>query len=164
MGPKMLALAGSAYDGTVLSWESPAGIAKQSKIVRDAAKEAGRPEPHVGAYIRIAMDKDREAARKALAEGIAWYWPHYAKHFEALDLGPSFAKADAAYAKGGVDAAAAELGDDVLLSLGWYGTPDDDIGPFLEEYEQAGVNHLIGRVVPVGDPGQTLTHVLAAFS
>ena len=41
--------------------------------------------------------------------------------------------------------------DDVLLQLGWYGTPQDDATEALGAYADAGLDHLVARVVVVGD-------------
>lgn len=163
MRPRMLALAGEKADGVLLSWESAAAIERQAELVRDAARAAGRPAPEIAAYVRIAIGADGEAARRALASEIGFYWSMYGKHFLAQELGPSARAAAEAFARGGEEAAAAALDDDVLLKLGWCGTPADDLGPVLAEYAAAGVEHLIARVVPVGDAFESLRAVLASL-
>ena len=151
MGPKMLALAGEAADGVLLSWESPAAAAHAAQAVRAAAARAGRPAPEIATYVRIAVAEDRHVARAALAAEVANYWQYYGEHFAGQKLGPSCDVANAATGRGR-DAVAAALGDDVLLSLGWYGTPDDDPAEFLAGYGRAGVDHVIARSLRLDDP------------
>jgi alkanesulfonate monooxygenase SsuD/methylene tetrahydromethanopterin reductase-like flavin-dependent oxidoreductase (luciferase family) len=163
MGPKMLALAGAAADGVLLSWESPAAAARAAAAVEAAAAQAGRPCPEIAAYVRVAVADDRGAARAALATEVAGYWRYYGKHFVGQRLGPSCDAAQAASARG-ESAIASALDDDVLLSLGWYGTPDDDPVEFLEAYAEAGVDHLIARSVGVGDPVASFGRVVRALA
>jgi 5,10-methylenetetrahydromethanopterin reductase len=163
MGPKMLALAGAAADGVLLSWESPAAAADAAGAVRAAAAQAGRASPEIAAYVRMAVADDRGAARAALATEVAAYWPYYGEHFAGQRLGPSCVAAQAASAQGEA-AVASALGDDVLLALGWYGTPDDNPAEFLAAYAGVGVDHLIARSVRVGDPIASFRRVVRALA
>jgi 5,10-methylenetetrahydromethanopterin reductase len=158
MGPRMLELAGTSADGVLLSWESAAAVARQAARVRAAAERARRTAPEIAAYVRVAVAADRGAARRALAEEVAFYWPFYAEHFAAQLPDASIAAAAAAFERGAPDA----VPDEVLLALGWYGTPDDGDGlrSTLSTYEQAGLEHFVARVVPVGDPVDSLRRVL----
>ena len=165
MGRKMLALAGGAADGVLLSWEAPAAAADAGAAVRAAAGAAGRPRPEIAAYVRVAIAPDRGSARAALAREIAGYWKYFGRHFIEQDLGPSAAEADAVSRDGGgEEGIAAVLGDDLLLGLGWYGTPDDDVAPFLARYERAGVDQLIARSLPLGDPAASMRRVVDALA
>lgn len=160
MGPRMLELAGTSADGVLLSWESPPALARQAARVRAAAQAAGRPCPEIAAYVRVAVAEDRDAARRALAEEVAFYWPFYGRHFAAQIPAASAAAADAALERGQV---AEALDDDVLLTLGWYATPADDLGPFLASYLDAGLEHFVARIVPISDPVDSLERVLGAI-
>lgn len=156
MGPRMLELAGTAADGTLLNWAGADEVARAAGIVRDAASAAGRhrDDVEVATYVRIAVAPDRDDARAALAKQIGGYaaLDAYAAHFERQGFGAAIARAKQAH-KDGADAhgLAEALGDDALDGLGWAGTPTDDPGEMLASYRDAGLDHLVARVVVVGD-------------
>ena len=166
MGPRMLALAGTMAGGTLLNWAGVDEVARAGAIVRDAAVDAGRDpaDLEVATYVRIAVDDDRDAARTALGAQIAQYaaLPAYAAHLERQGFGPAVARAKAAH-KAGADAAGLTeaLGDEALDALGWAGTPRDDPSAVLAAYRDAGLDHLVARVVVVGDdPLASITAVI----
>ena len=164
MRPKALALAGTSADGVLLSWEGPEAVRHAAGVVRSAAAEAGRPAPEIAAYVRIALAHDREEARTALARQVAGYWQFYAPHFEPQVPAASFAAASSAYEQGGADALVSAVDDEILTTLGWYGTPSDGLGDVLARYEDAGVEHFIVRGVPVGDSIEWLGLLLRTLS
>jgi probable F420-dependent oxidoreductase len=156
MGPRMLALAGAQADGVLLNWAGAAELARAGDAVRSAAADAGRDPAavEVATYVRVAVGPDRAAARAALAAQIGQYaaLPAYAAHLERRGFGDAVARAEQARRDGtGPDGLVAALGDDVLDALGWAGTPDDDPTAMLASYRAAGLDHLILRVVVVGD-------------
>jgi len=163
MRPRSLALAGTHADGVLLSWEGVTAVTHAAEAVRSAASNSGRATPEIAAYVRVAMSLDRGAARRALAEQIAYFWQWYGRHFSAQLSDEAAARARAAYARRGAEGVAGALDDESLFALGWYGTPADDIGAMLESYAAAGLEHLIVRVVPVGDPVDSLDRVIAAL-
>lgn len=161
MGPRMLATAGEHAHGTLLNWSSPAEVERAGGIVRDAATDVDRGRPEVAGYVRIAVAEDRDDARRALAREIGAYCalPAYAAHFERQGLDEAVARVKEAHqAGGGPDDLADALGEEALGQLGWYGTPTDDIGPALARYEQAGLDHLVARVVVTGDDAVADVH------
>ena len=84
MGPKMCALAGSAYDGAFFNWMTPAFAADARRHVEAGAAEAGREPPPVFGYVRAAVGEDA-AARLAKEE--AFYrdlHDGYRNHFARL--------------------------------------------------------------------------------
>jgi alkanesulfonate monooxygenase SsuD/methylene tetrahydromethanopterin reductase-like flavin-dependent oxidoreductase (luciferase family) len=164
MGPGMLALAGTHADGVLLSWESPAGVERAAAAVRAAAGGAGRACPEIAAYVRVAIAADRGAARAALARQIAAYWTYYAEHFAHQGLESAVAAGTKAYESGGVESLVKSLDEALVAALGWYGTAGDDIRPFLDQFEAAGLDHFIARLVPVGDPLASLDTLLSALS
>lgn len=84
MGPKMCALAGSAYDGAFFNWMTPEFAARARGLVEAGAGEAGRETPPVFGYVRTAVGPDA-AARLAKEE--SFYrdlHDGYRHHFERL--------------------------------------------------------------------------------
>jgi alkanesulfonate monooxygenase SsuD/methylene tetrahydromethanopterin reductase-like flavin-dependent oxidoreductase (luciferase family) len=85
MGPKMCALAGSAYDGGFFNWMTPEFAADARGHVERGAEEAGRPVPPVFGYVRTAVGAD---AAERLAKEEAFYRDYhdgYRNHFARLD-------------------------------------------------------------------------------
>lgn len=153
MGPRMLALAGQRAEGALLNWAGAEEVARAGGAVRQSAADHGRPTPEVATYVRVAVDEDRDAARAALAREIGRYaaLPAYAAHLERQGFGQAVQDVKSAFKDGGAEAVPEALDDEVLLSLGWYGTPDDDPAELLRAYEEAGLDHLVARVVVTGD-------------
>lgn len=156
MGPRMLDLAGEQADGVLLNWSTPAEIARAAAAVRDAAQASGRDrgDVEIAAYVRIAIGEDREAARAALAREVGAYsaLPAYAAHFERQGLGDAVARAKQAHKAGGGPADLADaIGDEALGRLGFAGAPDDDLTDWLAGLRDAGLDHLVARVVATGD-------------
>lgn len=169
MGPKMLALAGTHADGVLLNWSGPQEVDRAGAMVREAASGAGRPDaPEVATYVRMAVADDRDAAVAALAREIAGYaaLPAYAAHFARQGLGDAIERVKAAHKAGADDAGKAEaLGDEALATLGWAGTPADDPSPALDAYREASLDHLVARVVVVGDdPAASVHQVVRALA
>lgn len=165
MGPKMLALAGSDADGVLLNWSDAAEVARARQIVADAARAAGRSVPEVAAYVRVAVDHDRDRARKALAREVGNYCalPAYAAHFSRQGLGEMVDAAKAAHKAGGREAVPGALDDEHLARVGWWGTPDDVAD--LSGYAEAGLDHLVARVVVTGqDPVDSIDAVVGALA
>jgi probable F420-dependent oxidoreductase len=169
MGPRMLELAGTAADGTLLNWSCPEEVARAGQRVRRAASEAGRDPSvvEIATYVRVAVADDRDAAVAALAREIAGYaaLPAYAAHFSRQGFGDAVDRVKAAHRAGADDAGKAEaLGDAALTQLGWAGTPADDPGAALAAYRDAGLDHLVARVVVVGDdPAASVHQVVRAL-
>ena len=163
MGPRMLELAGTDADGVLLNWSTADEVARAGDLVRRAATDAGRDpaEVEVATYVRIAVAEDREAARGALAREIGGYCalPAYAAHFERQGLGDAVARVKQAHKDGGGPGDLADaLGEDVLGRLGWYGTPTDDLTEWLASYRDAGLDHLVARVVATGTDATADVH------
>jgi 5,10-methylenetetrahydromethanopterin reductase len=164
MKPRALALAGTHADGVLLSWESPGAVAHAAAAVRSAARTAGRPAPEIAAYVRVAVDDDPDTARAALARQVAFYWRFYADHFGTQAPPASVAAAERAYRRGGATRLSDALDDDLLETLGWWGTPDDDVSHFLGRFEAAGLEHAVVRVVPTADPVTSLEQTLGLLA
>lgn len=75
LGPKMLTLAGEASDAAALNWCTPAQVAASRAIVTQGAQAAGRDPSDVAMieYIRICVDDDVDAARRAYTKALMGY-------------------------------------------------------------------------------------------
>ncbi len=75
LGPQMLRLAGECADGALLNWATPARIAEARAIVAAGAAKAGRDASEVtmSMYIRVCIDDDVDAARRALGTQVLGY-------------------------------------------------------------------------------------------
>ena len=80
LGPQMLALAGEVADGALLNWATPDRIAESRQLIARGAGEAGRDASAVDVtmYVRVCIDDDVQAARRAFGEQVLGYalaWP-----------------------------------------------------------------------------------------
>lgn len=74
MGPRMLRLAGSRTDGSILWLSGPNTIARQIKPALDAAAaEAGRPAPRIVASVPVCVTAKPTAVREVIAGVLAGY-------------------------------------------------------------------------------------------
>jgi len=75
LGPQMLRLAGEQADGALLNWATPARIAQSRSLVAEGAARAGRDpgEVPLTMYIRVCVDDDVAAARRALGAQVLMY-------------------------------------------------------------------------------------------
>ncbi len=89
LGPKMLRLAGTRTAGTTVGQCGPKTIRTHiAPLVREAAAEAGRPEPRIMALIRLCVTDDHAGAFALAQEVGAAYsrWPSYAAVLEREGL------------------------------------------------------------------------------
>ncbi|MEX0952660.1 MAG: LLM class flavin-dependent oxidoreductase [Nitriliruptoraceae bacterium] len=163
MGPRMLELAGRRGQGVLLNWSDPDEIARAGQRVRAAAHTLDRT-CEVAAYVRVAVADDRDDARAALATQVTQYarLDAYRRHFERQGHGRGVARALEARSAGADGRAlAAALGDDVLDALGWAGSPRD-ASSLQDRFTDAGLDHLIARVVVVGDDAKASVDAVIA--
>jgi 5,10-methylenetetrahydromethanopterin reductase len=75
LGPQMLRLAGEVADGALLNWATPERIAASRSLVDTGAARAGRAPGGVPLtmYIRVCVDDDVAAARRAFAGQVLGY-------------------------------------------------------------------------------------------
>jgi alkanesulfonate monooxygenase SsuD/methylene tetrahydromethanopterin reductase-like flavin-dependent oxidoreductase (luciferase family) len=88
MGPRMCALAGSAFDGAFFNWMLPGFAAGGRDQVHAGAREAGREPPPVFGYVRTAVGGDAEA--RLIKEEAFYRDLHdgYRNHFARLGAPP----------------------------------------------------------------------------
>ena len=75
LGPKMLSLAGEAADGASLNWCPPEQVVASRAIVTQGAQATGRDPSKTAmiGYIRICVDDDVDAARRAFTAALMGY-------------------------------------------------------------------------------------------
>jgi F420-dependent oxidoreductase-like protein len=90
LGPVMLRLAGSLADGTLLWMTGPKTIESHiAPTLREAASQAGRPEPRICCGLPIAVTDDSAAAREKIGQQLAMYGtlPSYRAMLDREGLG-----------------------------------------------------------------------------
>lgn len=136
MGPRMLRLAGECSDGVTPNWSSPEQIAWMREHVNEGARQAGRDPSEVpfAQYIRVCVDDDETAARRAFAMHVLRYsmvrpgqpkTQGYRAHFGRMGFDDILSSLEARRDAG---ADLAELVDelpvDLMQTVGYFGRPD----------------------------------------
>lgn len=172
LGPKMLTLAGEASDGAALNWCTPEQVTASREIVAAGARSAGRDPSEVAMieYIRICVDDDVDAARRAYVKALMGY---------AL-AGPGANKAlgyRGHFGRMGFDEALTELEDrrdrgapeeelidafpvDLALQVGYFGPASGAASAFRRLAE--GLDTAIVRVVAATPAPESITAVMEA--
>lgn len=85
LGPRMCELGGEAADGVLLNWLTPTYFPTLARVTKDGARKSSRPQPWLGAYVRVALSGPAEAR---LAAEAARYerFPAYAAHFQRMGV------------------------------------------------------------------------------
>lgn len=75
LGPQMVRLAGRESDGVLLNWCSPEQVAWSRQVAAEGARAAGRDPSAVRVveYIRVCVDEDEDAARRAFTRAMMGY-------------------------------------------------------------------------------------------
>lgn len=96
LGPRLLRLAGSLADGTVL-WMAPARAVESHVVphLTAAAAEAGRPSPRIVAGLPVAVHDDEAEARDAAVAASSMY-SGMENYRRILEIGGAATPADAA--------------------------------------------------------------------
>ncbi len=170
LGPGMLRLAGEVSDGAALNWCKPEQIAWSRERVAEGAARADRDpaEVQIAEYIRICVDDDEDAARRALARAILPYalvqpgaskGHGYRAHFARMGFDAALSDLEARRERG---TTAAELADafptDLLQMVGYFGKAANAGAAFANLAQ--GLDLAIVRVVPVR-PDQTAVMAVA---
>ena len=133
LGPEMLRLGGELADGICLNWCTAEQVAQSRALVAEGAARAGRhpAEVRIAEYIRVCVDDDVDAARRAFARAMMHYAlgqlgappRSYRAHFERMGFADDLRRIDAMRAANApveevVDAFPAEM----CLAVGYFGT------------------------------------------
>ena len=163
LGPQMLRLAGSASDGAALNWCDSERVAAYREIVAEGARSAGRDPSEVAIieYIRICVDDDVDAARRAYVKALMGYAMArpgvdkslgYRGHFARMGFDEQLNELEARRDRG---ASEAELVDafpvDLALQVGYFGPAKGAAAAFRRLAE--GLDTAIVRVV-AARPGE----------
>jgi alkanesulfonate monooxygenase SsuD/methylene tetrahydromethanopterin reductase-like flavin-dependent oxidoreductase (luciferase family) len=133
MGPRMLRLAGECADGATPNWCSAEQIAWMRQHVAEGARRAGRDPAEVpfALYIRVCIDEDEDAARRAFATQVLGYAlarpgaPKdlgYRAHFARMGFDDVLSDLEARRDAGSPIAQLVDsLPKDLLLKVGYFG-------------------------------------------
>lgn len=160
LGPRMLELGGEVADGICLNWCTTEQVADARRAVDLGAARAGRAPDTIPLveYIRVSVDEDVAVARRALARATVGYalGPDvgardrrfgYRPHFERMGFAEELAELDERRSGGAsADKIADAVTDELLLSVGYFGTPNGAREHF--EALGAGLDVALVRVVP----------------
>lgn len=125
LGPQMLRLASQVGQGAALNWCTPDQI-------RWSREQVGQ-RTRLAMYIRVSVDEDVAAARRALAQQILAYAllvrpsgaRGYRAHFERMGFAAELAELEARKAKGANDDELARaVPDRMIAAFGYHGTGD----------------------------------------
>jgi alkanesulfonate monooxygenase SsuD/methylene tetrahydromethanopterin reductase-like flavin-dependent oxidoreductase (luciferase family) len=172
LGPKMLTLAGEASDGAALNWCTAQQVAASREIVAAGAQAAGRDPSEVAMieYIRVCVDDDVDAARRAYTKALMAYalaWPGanrslgYRGHFARMGFDDALTELEERRERGAtqdelIDAFPVEL----AKLVGYFGPASGAAAAFRDLAE--GLDTAIVRVVPARPNPDSITAVIEA--
>ena len=126
LGPQMLRLCGEVADGALLNWASPERIAASRELVAEGAAAAGRAATDitVSMYIRVCVDEDVDAARRAFGLQAVSYamTGGYRALFAHMGFDDVLVELEARKAAGEAMTAIVDAApDEMLQAVGYYG-------------------------------------------
>ena len=163
---RMLRLAGAIGDGALLNWMPPEHAGRCARVVRNAAREAGRPAGAVtvACFVRACVTDEVDAARLTLKRLIAAYaaLDPYARMFAESGYADEVASIRSAWA-GGVDAASRAVGERMTGALGLIGTAAQ-CRAGLERFRAAGIDLPVIYPFPVGEGTDSFERTITALA
>ena len=158
LGPQMLRLAGELSDGAALNWCSPEQIAWSRERVAEGARRAGRDPAavRIAEYIRVCVDDDEDAARRAMTRAILGYALRepgapkdrgYRAHFGRMGFDEPLSELEARRDAGAsADEIIEAFPRELLRMVGYFGPAAEAAAAFHRLAE--GLDVAIVRVVP----------------
>ncbi|HUU76309.1 MAG TPA: 5,10-methylenetetrahydromethanopterin reductase [Methanoregulaceae archaeon] len=143
-GPKMLELAGTDGDGSLINASNPKDFQAAIPIIKQAMEKAGRKKHDVGAYTAMSIDMSEKKARnsaKIVAAFIAAGSPPPLLQRHGLDLN-NVAKIKEALARFDFKTVGGLVGDAEIDAFTIAGTPDT-VKQKCEDLTKAGVTQII---------------------
>lgn len=156
--PQMLRLAGRESDGVILNYVGPEDLPRITRIVREAAAAAGRPEPEITVRLYVCPTTDAERVRAIARRSIAAYFnvPTYRAHQEWLGHGDLFAPMWERWAAGDRKGALAAISDALVDRLYIHGPPEA-CRERIEAYREGGVaTPILALVEEAMDPREAV--------
>jgi alkanesulfonate monooxygenase SsuD/methylene tetrahydromethanopterin reductase-like flavin-dependent oxidoreductase (luciferase family) len=169
----MIRLAGELADGALLNWATPERIAQSRRLVAEGAARRGRDPGQVALtmYIRVCVDDDVEAARRALGAQVLGYamgrpgtplTAGYRGLFAEMGFGEVLSELEGRRAGGAsLDALVGAAPDAMLRAVGYFG-PAPGAAPAYARLT-AGLDETIVRIItarPGLDPVVTTLQAL----
>ncbi|HUC59423.1 MAG TPA: LLM class flavin-dependent oxidoreductase [Streptosporangiaceae bacterium] len=157
LGPQMVRLAGESSDGALLNWATPERIAESRRLVAEGAAKAGRDpgECPLVMYIRVCVDDDVAAARRALGRQVLTYamarpgvppTTGYRGMFAQMGFGEVLSDLERRQAAGEqLDALADDAPDELLNAVGYFGPASG--APEAYARLSAGLDETMVRVI-----------------
>jgi probable F420-dependent oxidoreductase len=126
--PRMLEIAGELAEGVLLTWPTPATIARAVEHVAIGARRAGRAATavDVGSLIPCAVADTAAAARDAMRPAVGLYagfFPRYNRLLAEAGFGEAVREIKSAFDRGGREAAAKVVPDELIDAVALAGTP-----------------------------------------
>jgi alkanesulfonate monooxygenase SsuD/methylene tetrahydromethanopterin reductase-like flavin-dependent oxidoreductase (luciferase family) len=174
LGRQMLRLAGEVADGALLNWATPERIAVSRELVDAGAARAGRRPGGVPLtmYIRVCVDDDVPASRRAFAEQVLGYGmgrpgipltAGYRGMFRQMGFGEVLADLEERRDRGASMAELADAApDDMLRAVGYYGTAAGAPEAFARL--SAGLDETIVRIITARPGIEPVVATMAALT
>jgi alkanesulfonate monooxygenase SsuD/methylene tetrahydromethanopterin reductase-like flavin-dependent oxidoreductase (luciferase family) len=172
LGPKMLTLAGEAADAAALNWCTPEQVSASRETVAAGAREAGRDPSEVAMieYIRICVDDDVDAARRAYVKALMGYALArpgtnkalgYRGHFGRMGFDEALTELEDRRGRGASEEELIEAFPvDLALLVGYFGPASGAASAFRHLAE--GLDTAIVRVVAARPALESITAVMQA--
>lgn len=127
--PRLLEIAGELAQGVLLTWPTPKTIARAAEHVAIGARRRGRPATavDVASLIPCAVANTTAAARDALRPAVGLYagfFPRYNRLLAEAGFGDAVRAIKDAFDRGGREAAATVVPDELIDAVTLAGTPD----------------------------------------
>src|SRR5262249_25826215 len=174
LGDHMFRLAGECADGALLNWATPARIAEGRALIAEGAARSGRNPRDVtmSMYVRVCVDDDVDAARRAFGEQVLAYalgragvsdTLGYRGQFAQMGFGAVLEELEGRRDAGTpmpalVDAAP----DELLFAAGYYGRAAGAATAFAKASE--GLAGTVVRVITVRPGPAAVVATLAALT
>jgi alkanesulfonate monooxygenase SsuD/methylene tetrahydromethanopterin reductase-like flavin-dependent oxidoreductase (luciferase family) len=174
LGAQMLGLAGEVADGALLNWATPERIALSRSAIAAGARRAGREASAVPLtmYVRVWVDDDVHAARRALGEQVIGY--ALAQPGVPYDAGYR-----GLFAQMGFDAVVRDLEarrdagasmhelvaatpDELLQAVGYYGRADGAPRAFARL--SVGLDEAIVRIITARPGAEPVVHAMESLT
>ena len=165
LGPGNVRLTGEYADGWLPNLYPESAFEEALDWLAEGAKRSGRTveEIDVAMYVLTAVHEDRERARRAAAEHVAYYLRDIPGYYDRVARDAGFgAEVTAVREADSLEAGADEISDELLDRIAVVGTPEEARSQ-LARFRELGVDLPIVRA-PAGADGAFVERTLRAFS